>query len=101
MSVRKKVKGAGRIKRGESRTGWFLISPYLVFGVVFFLIPLIWTLYLAFTDWNLISPKYEFVGISNFIEAISDAKVHKAFFTTYKFSIFPFIIIQCLCLAIT
>lgn len=85
MSVRKKMKGAGRIKRGESRTGWFLISPYLVFGVVFFLIPLIWTLYLAFTDWNLISPKYEFVGISNFIEAISDAKVHKAFFTTYKF----------------
>lgn len=87
MSGRKKVKGAGRVKRGETRTGWLLISPYLVFGMVFFLIPLIWTLYLAFTNWNLISPDYEFVGISNFVKAIGDVKVHKAFFTTYKFFI--------------
>lgn len=62
-----------------------LISPYLIFGVVFFLIPLAWTFYLAFTDWNLISPKYEFVGISNFIQILKDVKVHKTFFTTYKF----------------
>ena len=85
MSVRKQMKGAKGVKRGETRTGWLLISPYVVFGMVFFLIPLLWTFYLAFTDWSLISPKYEFVGIANFIEALSDPKVHKAFFTTYKF----------------
>lgn len=76
-----------RGRKGESRIGWMLISPYLIFGAVFFLIPLVWTFYLAFTDWNLISPKYEFVGISNFIQALKDVKVHKAFFTTYKFFI--------------
>lgn len=74
-----------RGRKGETRVGWMLISPYLIFGVVFFLIPLAWTFYLAFTDWNLISPKYEFVGISNFMQILKDAKVHKAFFTTYKF----------------
>lgn len=73
------------IKKGENRVGWILISPYLVFGAVFFLIPLLWTLYLAFTDWNLISPKYNFVGISNFIDAITDSGVHQAFFSTYRF----------------
>lgn len=72
-------------RKEETRIGWILISPYLIFGAVFFLIPLVWTLYLAFTNWNLISPKYDFVGISNFIQALTDAKVHKAFFTTYKF----------------
>lgn len=74
-----------RGRKGETRIGWMLISPYLIFGVVFFLIPLAWTFYLAFTDWNLISPKYEFVGISNFIQILKDVKVHKTFFTTYKF----------------
>lgn len=74
-----------RGRQGETRVGWMLISPYLIFGMVFFLIPLAWTFYLAFTDWNLISPKYEFVGISNFMQILKDVKVHKAFFTTYKF----------------
>lgn len=76
-----------RVKKRENRLGWLLISPYLIFGAVFFLIPLIWTLYLAFTDWNLISPKYNIVGIQNFLDALADTKVHKAFFTTYRFFI--------------
>lgn len=85
MSGRNGKNGRTGVRRGETRTGWILVSPYLVFGMVFFLIPLVWTFYLAFTDWNLISPKYNFVGISNFIRAVQDPKVHKAFFTTYKF----------------
>ncbi len=85
MSVMKKQKKRTGGRRNDNRVGWILISPYLVFGAVFFLIPLLWTLYLAFTDWNLISPKYHFVGIGNFVKTVADPKVHKAFFTTYRF----------------
>ena len=85
MSRRLRGNNGYRIKRGENRIGWLLVSPYILFGAVFFLIPLIWTLYLAFTDWNLISPRYSYVGVTNFVKAVSDAKVHKAFFVTYRF----------------
>lgn len=72
-------------KSSEHKIGWALSAPYLVFGLVFFLIPLVWSLFLSFTDWNLISPQYKMVGFSNFLKAVADAKIHKAFFTTYKF----------------
>ena len=62
------------VRRRENRQGWILISPYLLFGAIFFLIPLIWTLYLGFTNWNLISPQYDFVGIQNFLDAVADPK---------------------------
>ena len=75
MSRRLRGNNGYRIKRGENRIGWLLVSPYILFGAVFFLIPLIWTLYLAFTDWNLISPRYSYVGVTNFVKAVSDAKV--------------------------
>lgn len=94
MLKRQKTPGYRRNKQSENRLGWVLVLPYLIFGAVFFLIPLIWTLYLSFTDWNLISPSYSFTGIRNFLNAIQDPKVHNAFFTTYKFFILfvPFVL---------
>jgi len=64
--------------------GWFFTSPYLVFTLIFFILPLIWGFYLLFTNWNLISPQKEFIGLLNFFEALKSPKVHAAFFTTYK-----------------
>jgi len=42
---------------------------------------------LAFTNWNLISPEYNMVGISNFLKALKSPGVKAAFFVTYKFMI--------------
>jgi len=64
--------------------GWSFTSPYLVFTLIFFILPLIWGFYLLFTNWNLISPQKEFIGLLNFFEALKSSKVHAAFFTTYK-----------------
>ena len=95
MSGKKRKAGSMiGVRRRENRQGWVMILPYLLFGAIFFLIPLIWTLYLGFTNWNLISPQYDFVGIQNFLDAVADPKVHKAFFTTYRFFILfvPFVL---------
>ena len=40
---------------------------------------------MAFTNWNLIAPDYEFVGVQNFIQAFFSESVRAAFFVTYKF----------------
>lgn len=87
----------------NNRLGWLFASPYLLYTLIFFLFPLGWSLYLSFTDWNLISPEYELVGIENFKEMIKDERVIAAFWSTYKFmAIFmPMSLIFSLILALT
>jgi multiple sugar transport system permease protein len=44
-------------------------------------------MYLSLTNWNLISPRYKFVGFDNFLKAFESPEVQSAFFVTYKFMI--------------
>ncbi|RZT21466.1 carbohydrate ABC transporter permease [Fictibacillus sp. BK138] len=83
-------------------TGWLFASPYLLYAVIFFAIPLIWSMYLSFTDWNLISPVYYFKGFDNFIEAVKHPGVQAAFFVTFKFmaAFVPVVIVSSLAVAL-
>ena len=67
--------------------GWLLVSPYLIYTVIFFLVPLIWSLFLVFQDWDLISPTPVFVGLANLREALSSMRILLAFLNTYKFMV--------------
>lgn len=67
--------------------GWLLASPYLLFTLIFFFIPLLWSLFLVFQNWNLISPTPTFVGLANFQEALASPRVWQAFLVSYKFMI--------------
>jgi multiple sugar transport system permease protein len=75
------------MKRNHENLGWLFASPYLLYSLIFFLIPLLWALFLAFTNWNLISPSYEKIGFSNFIQALNSPSVKAAFVVTYKFMV--------------
>lgn len=68
--------------------GWTLTGPYLLFTAVFFLIPLIWSLFLVFQRWDLIAPAPVFVGLANLKEALTSTRVLQAFLVTYKFMLF-------------
>lgn len=85
-----------------AKVGWLLASPYLIYSAIFFLIPLFWALYLAFTNWNLISPEYETVGMQNFLDAFFSPSVRAAFWVTYKFMLMfvPIVIAGSLFLAL-
>ncbi|WAA08555.1 carbohydrate ABC transporter permease [Fervidibacillus albus] len=87
-------------KRNE-KLGWLFASPYLIYTLIFFLFPLLWAAYLAFTNWNTIAPEYDFVGLENFFNAFSSETVKAAFFVTYKFMLMfvPIVIIGSLFLA--
>ncbi|PLR75863.1 sugar ABC transporter permease [Bacillus sp. V3-13] len=71
--------------KGMNGLGWLFTSPYLIYATIFFAIPLIWSLYLSFTDWNLIAPTYEWLGFENFMKAFRNPGVQAAFFVTFKF----------------
>lgn len=46
---------------------WFVL-PFLLFFVIFFLYPFFKGVILSFTDWNGISPEYNWIGIDNYID---------------------------------
>ncbi|MBW7457203.1 carbohydrate ABC transporter permease [Paenibacillus sepulcri] len=69
----------------NNKLGWLFTSPYLIYSLIFFFGPLIWSFFLSITDWNLIAPTFNFVGLENFMDAIRSPGVHAAFWVTYKF----------------
>jgi multiple sugar transport system permease protein len=74
--------GAGRptVGRGPAsrnslthppRTGALLVSPAIAFVAVFVLAPLVFALYISFTNWPLIGP-YRFIGLQNYVTLFQD-----------------------------
>ncbi|SFT12896.1 carbohydrate ABC transporter permease [Paenibacillus sp. BC26] len=86
----------------NNRLGWLFTSPYLIYSLIFFFGPLIWSFYLSFTDWDLIAPDYNFLGLKNFTDALKSPGVHAAFWVTYKFMMIfvPLVTVLALCVAV-
>jgi multiple sugar transport system permease protein len=55
----------GRVARKENRAGWLFALPWLIGLVVFLIGPIIASVLLSFTNWNLISPA-RWVGLENY-----------------------------------
>ena len=51
----------------EKRDGYIFISPFLIGFVLFSLIPIGFSIYLAFTRWNIIATP-QWVGLKNFLQ---------------------------------
>lgn len=84
-----------KVKR-KNMVGWVLSAPYLIYSLVFFLIPLIWAVWLSFMDWNLMSKNKKFVGLDNFIELCSDEKVRAAFVNSFRY-LMPIVLLCFFC----
>lgn len=80
----------------ENVTGWLLSMPYLVYSLVFFLIPLVWAGGLSTMDWNLMSSKKIFVNIGNFKKLFTDERVAAAFINSYRYLV-PIILLTFSC----
>ncbi len=61
-------------KAAENISGYLLIAPNLIGFLVFTLFGIVFSFYMAFTDWNLLRgyEKAEFVGLENFIKMLDD-----------------------------
>ncbi len=58
------------------------LAPATVFFIAFVLIPIVYTVYLSFFDWNMVSPVKEFVGLDNYIDVLTDPNIHKITWNT-------------------
>ncbi|MHA6534017.1 carbohydrate ABC transporter permease [Paenibacillus sp. BAC0078] len=70
--------------------------PAMVPFVVFWLAPLLYVLYLSFTEWDFMSPEKTFVGLQNYTDLFSNPAFYKALRVTLLFcagSVLPVILI--------
>ena len=63
---------------------YLLVSPYLLFVIVFVLFPVFFCFYLTFHKWNIIAPM-KFIGADNYSRLIHDRLFWKAIGNTLKF----------------
>ncbi len=63
---------------------YLLVSPYLVFVIVFVLFPVFFCLFLTFQKWNIIAPM-KFIGTGNYYRLFHDRLFWKAIINTLKF----------------
>ena len=63
---------------------YLLVSPYLIFVVVFVLFPVIFCFFLTFQKWNIIAPMH-FIGVKNYTRLFRDRLFWKAIGNTLKF----------------
>lgn len=70
------------IKRKEGWIAYSLLFPSVIILVVFMIWPFLYTIYLSFFDWNMISQTKEFVGFQNYIDVLKDPISLKVFKNT-------------------
>ncbi len=63
---------------------YLLVSPYLIFVIVFVVFPVLFCFFLTFNKWNIISPM-KFIGVDNYSRLLHDRLFWKAIGNTLKF----------------
>lgn len=75
-----------KTKRKFSIKPYLLISPYVVYFLVFVLFPVLFSFFLTFHKWNIISPM-EYTGGDNYVRMIKDRLFLKSLWNTFRFLI--------------
>ncbi|WP_265519123.1 carbohydrate ABC transporter permease [Nitratireductor luteus] len=59
------------LRQREAIEAWLFVSPTVVGFLLFFLGPLVAVVYFSLTEWNLLTQQSTFVGIDNYVDALS------------------------------
>jgi multiple sugar transport system permease protein len=74
------------LARGEGRAAWLFISPWVIGFLVFTAGPMLASLVLSFTDYQLIRAPHA-VGTANYHELVQDPKIAKALLNTFVYAL--------------
>lgn len=95
---RRRVSG---VQRAEWRDGWLFASPFLLGVIIFWLGPMLYSLFLVTQEWDMLSPP-QFIGLGNIRAAIDDPLVSQSLYNTafYTFIGVPLQLLIALLLAV-
>lgn len=69
----------------DAITGLVFLAPALIILLTFNIYPIFYTAYLSLTDWNMMSPWKDFVGLQNYVELAQSSTFRLAFKNTIAF----------------
>ncbi len=76
------------LKKDYKRTTALMSIPGAALYTFFFTVPVCLGVYYSFTDWNSIARSNNFVGLQNYINALTDKRFLKAFLFNFRYTIF-------------
>ena len=81
------AEGGRRSRQGGNLAGWAFLAPFLVFFALFMVWPILYGIYLSFTDQSLAGTGGALVGFANYAEALTDPVMWAAFGNTVWFTV--------------
>jgi multiple sugar transport system permease protein len=78
------IKNKKHLAASKKWLPYLLVSPYLLFVIVFVLFPVLFCFFLTFNKWNIIAPMH-FIGIENYRRLFNDKLFWLAIYNTLKF----------------
>src|SRR3984957_353657 len=63
---------------------YLLVSPYIIYVMIFVMFPVLFCFFLTFHKWNIIAPMH-FIGVDNYTRLVHDRLFWKAIGNTLKF----------------
>lgn len=69
-------------------------GPTMLFFFLFVIVPLVYGMFLTFTDWNGLASTMKFVGLENYAAALADTQYWKALGMTVGYSVISVILIN-------
>jgi multiple sugar transport system permease protein len=96
-----RVNMPSRARLREWAEGYFFASPFIIGFFVFTAFPMLYSVWLSFHRWNLISPP-KFVGFENYLKMFGDATANLSLFNSFFYTLFavPFQLIISFALAL-
>lgn len=76
-----------KYSRKENMMGFLFILPAMILLLVFWIIPIIWSGGLSFTDWDMMSENIHFMGLKNYTSLLKDPNFGKVLWNTLVFAL--------------
>lgn len=84
---RKKTSCKRKIFAKRKYDGFLFILPAMIPLLVFWIIPIIWSGGLSFTDWDMMSENIHFMGLKNYTSLLKDPNFGKVLWNTLVFAL--------------
>ena len=91
MSIPDRRPRKSKLKKGELRTALLFSAPAMIPMLVFWIYPIFRSLIISLTDWDYISPDYNFVGFENYASIFDSSGFFKALSVTLLFALYTVI----------
>jgi multiple sugar transport system permease protein len=83
MTAKKKV--TNPLEKGKTRWGYFFILPGIIGFLLFYLGPMLFSMFVSTKDWNIITPMVD-TGLNNYKTAFADPLTWKSLVVTFYYT---------------